>query len=219
MARIESKICLGCGKQFNITWGSDNFVGIPKPVPKLKEGWEHSCCSRDCQTASIQKIVKQMDESESIQPIRPFPAAEMTEIVMPSDANPHGTAFGGKIMQWIDMVAAIAAWRFTGKVVTASIDSLVFRKPIQIGDIVTLKAAVNRAWNSSMEVGVKVWCESRETQEMFVACKAYLTFVAVDDDGKRCPVAKPFVPEYGMWARRYKEADERRCRRLEKRKK
>jgi len=154
-----------------------------------------------------------------VEPTRPFPAAEMTEMVMPSDANPHGTAFGGKIMQWIDMVAAIAAWRFTGKVVTASIDNLAFRKPIQIGDIVTLKAAVNRSWNSSMEVGVKVWCESRKLQNKFVACKAYLTFVAVDDDGKRCPVAKPLVPEHGIWQRRYKEADERRQRRLEARKK
>jgi len=163
----------------------------------------------------MKKLVNQVRNYKPTKPTKPFPIAEMTEIVMPGDANPHGTAFGGKIMQWIDMVAAIAAQRFTGRVVTASIDSLVFRKPIQIGDIVTLKAAVNRSWNTSMEVGVKVWCENRDTQKRFVACKAYLTFVAVDDKNERCPVIKPLVPKHGIWQRRYIEANERRQRRLE----
>ena len=63
-------------------------------------------------------------------------SAETIKIVMPSDANPHGTAFGGKIMQWIDEVAAIAAYRFAGPCVTCSIDSLKFKRPVQIGDFV-----------------------------------------------------------------------------------
>jgi len=68
--------------------------------------------------------------------------AEMTELVMPGDANPMGTAFGGRIMAWIDMVAAIAAQRAVGAVVTASVDSIEFEKPVRVGDVVTLKAAV-----------------------------------------------------------------------------
>ena len=116
----------------------------------------------------------------------PWAQAEMTEIVMPGDTNHLGTAFGGKIMQWIDICAAIAAQRHAGGVVvTASIDSLEFKKPIRQGDIVTLKARVNAVWTTSMEVGVKVEAENPMTREKIQACKAYLTFVALDEKGKR----------------------------------
>ena len=127
--------------------------------------------------------------------------AEMTEIVMPGDTNHLGTCFGGKIMSWIDMVAAIAANRAVGTVVTASVDSIQFKKPIKVGDVVTLKACVNETWNSSMEVGVAIFVQSPEPRikmsfegkddVIYTAlgkpeqvCKAYLTFVAVDDKGK-----------------------------------
>jgi acyl-CoA hydrolase len=117
----------------------------------------------------------------------------MTEIVLPGDTNHLGTAFGGKIMQWIDICAAIAAQRHAGGVVvTASIDSLEFRRPIKQGDIVTLRAMVNASWTTSMEVGVSVEAENPMTRERVQACKAYLTFVALDEKGKRRSV--PSLP-------------------------
>jgi len=139
----------------------------------------------------------------------------MTEIVLPGDTNHLGTAFGGKIMQWIDICAAIAAQRHAGGVVvTASIDSLEFRKPIRQGDIVTLKARVNAAWSTSMEVGVKVEAENPLTREKIKACRAYLTFVALDWDGKRRSV--PSLPAYvgREDLRRSQMAQERRKLRL-----
>jgi len=141
---------------------------------------------------------------------------EMTEIVMPGDTNNLGTAFGGKIMQWIDVVAAIAAMRFAkGIVVTASIDNLEFKKPIQLGDIVTLKAAVNRSWNTSMEVGVKVTAWNEKVGEV-QACRAYLTFVALDGQGRRCEIPSKivaFLPD-DPGRRRFEQAEKRRAARL-----
>lgn len=144
-----------------------------------------------------------------------WPRAEMTEIVLPGDTNHLGTAFGGKIMQWIDICAAIAAQRHAGGVVvTASIDSLEFRKPIRQGDIVTLKACVNASWKTSMEVGVKVEAENPLTRQQIQACKAYLTFVALDEQGQRRQV--PSLPSYlgRDQMRRAKEAEQRRKLRL-----
>lgn len=165
--------------------------------------------------------------------------AEMTEIVMPGDANHLGTCFGGKIMSWIDMVAAIAAQRLVGTVVTASVDSIQFKRPIQVGNLVSLKASVNRVWNTSMEVGVSVLVQSRTRKvekngtdcytsysiltESLQACKAYLTFVAVDDKGK-CRDISDYWPglshhDYGSnRERRWEEAEERRKIRLANRK-
>jgi acyl-CoA hydrolase len=146
---------------------------------------------------------------------REWPKAEMTEIVMPGDTNHLGTAFGGKIMQWIDICAAIAAQRHAGGVVvTASIDSLEFRKPIRQGDIVTLKACVNASWTTSMEVGVKVEAENPLTRKKIQACKAYLTFVALDETGQRRQV--PGLPAYlgRDEMRRAREAEQRRKLRL-----
>jgi acyl-CoA hydrolase len=165
--------------------------------------------------------------------------AQMTEIVMPGDANHLGTCFGGKIMSWIDMVAAIAAQRLVGTVVTASVDSIQFKRPIQVGDLVTLKALVNRVWNTSMEVGVSVLvqshvlgkdCDFEDVPTHYIlsdskqACKAYLTFVAVDDRGKRRDVSakqRGFLSHHDYGSnreRRWKEAEERREVRLANRK-
>jgi acyl-CoA hydrolase len=161
----------------------------------------------------------------------------MTEIVMPGDANHLGTCFGGRIMSWIDMVAAIAANRLVGSVVTASVDSIEFKRPIKVGDVVTLKARVNRVWNSSMEVGVKITVQSpvpgiirgQMPAEDTVytqfgspeqACRAYLTFVAVDDQGKRRSVLdllknNPIMERHAHDdIRRAEEADKRRETRL-----
>jgi acyl-CoA hydrolase len=144
----------------------------------------------------------------------------MTEIVLPGDTNHLGTAFGGKIMQWIDICAAIAAQRHAGGVVvTASIDSLEFRKPIKQGDIVTLRSRVNAAWKTSMEVGVKVEAENPLTRESFQACKAYLTFVALDENGKRREVPKCPIYVGREDLRRAQMAQERRKLRLSLRQK
>ncbi len=133
-------------------------------------------------------------------------AVETRYLVMPHQANPHGTAFGGVIMAWIDMVAGMAAQRHCGKeVVTAGIDSLAFKEPIHIGDHVLLRAAVNYVSRSSMEVGVRVTREDPYTGEQVIATTAHLTFVALDENKKPTP-ARPILPETDQEKRRYENA-------------
>ena len=141
----------------------------------------------------------------------------MTELVLPSHANPLGTVFGGVIMSWIDICAAIAAQRHARRVVvTASIDMLHFRAPITVGCVVHLKAQVNHAWHSSMEVGVRVDGENPLTGETRHAATAYLTYVALDE--KRRPVEVPAVLcETPEQERRSRDAQARREKRLENR--
>lgn len=138
----------------------------------------------------------------------------MTELVLPSHANPLGTVFGGVIMSWIDICAAIAAQRHARRVVvTASIDMLHFRAPITVGCVVHLKAQVNHAWHSSMEVGVRVDGENPLTGETRHAATAYLTYVALDEN--RRPVEVPGVLcETPEQKRRSRDAQARREKRL-----
>lgn len=138
----------------------------------------------------------------------------MTQLVLPSHTNSLGTIFGGTVMSWIDIAAAIAAQRHSNKVVvTASIDQLNFIAPIKKGWVVNLKASVNFASRTSMEVGVKVEAENPITSELFHTASAYLTFVAVDENGK--PSAVPeVVPESEAEKRRFKDAKTRRQLRL-----
>ena len=104
---------------------------------------------------------------------------EMSQVVLPNDANPMGTALGGTIMHWVDLAAAVAAHRHTGSyVVTASVDHMDFRCPIRVGEVVILKASVNRVFRTSLEVGVKVLRENLFTGLREHASSAYLTFVA-----------------------------------------
>ncbi len=120
---------------------------------------------------------------------KPHPRCEMTELVLPGDTNAHGTIFGGKVMQWIDIAASVAAMRHSGgAVVTASIDALHFLTPIHVGEVVTLRASVNYAGRTSMEIGVRVDAENMRTRERRYTTKAYLTFVAVDEHGKPRPI-------------------------------
>jgi len=127
-------------------------------------------------------------------------------MLMPHHANPQGTAFGGVIMAWIDMVAAMAAQRHCGReVVTAGIDSLAFKEPIRIGDHVVLKATVNYVSRSSMEVGVEVRREDPYSGKSVVATTAYLTFVALDENRRPTP-SPQIVPETADEKRRYKNA-------------
>ena len=133
-------------------------------------------------------------------------AVESRYLIMPHQANPHGTAFGGVIVAWIDMVAAMTAQRHCGKeVVTAGIDSLAFKEPIRIGDHVVLKASVNYVSRSSMEVGVQVTREDPYSGEQVIATTAYLTFVALDENKRPTPVP-PIVPETEQEIKRYENA-------------
>ncbi|MBN1806423.1 MAG: acyl-CoA thioesterase [Sedimentisphaerales bacterium] len=133
-------------------------------------------------------------------------AVETRYLLMPSQANPQGTAFGGAIVAWIDMVAAMAAQRHCGKeVVTAGIDSLVFKEPIRIGDQVVLKASINYVGRSSMEVGVQVSREDPYGGNSVVATTAHLTFVALDENKKPADVP-PILPETEEEKNRYENA-------------
>lgn len=137
-------------------------------------------------------------------------ASEMIEIVLPNDANPLNHLLGGRLMHWIDIAGALAAHRHCRNyVVTASIDHLDFLVPVQVGDLVILQSAVNRAFNTSMEIGVKVWVENYIASTRQHVSSAYLTFVAVDRHGRRLPVP-PILPETEDEKRRFEGALRRR---------
>jgi acyl-CoA hydrolase len=139
---------------------------------------------------------------------------EMTELVLPGDTNAHGTIFGGKVMQWIDIAASVAAMRHSsGLVVTASIDALHFLTPIQVGEVVVLKAQVNYAGRTSMEVGVRVEAEDVRSGARRYTTKAYLTFVAVDAVGKPRPIPRLTLSS-DEDSRRHADAEARRASRL-----
>ena len=133
-------------------------------------------------------------------------AVQTRYLVMPGHANPRGTAFGGTVMSWIDMIAAMAAQKHCGRqVVTAGIDSVAFESPICIGDQVVLLACVNYVGTTSMEVGVKVIKENPATGDQVTATRAFLTFVAVDE--KHRPVTAPkLTPQTDYEKRRWNHA-------------
>jgi acyl-CoA hydrolase len=157
------------------------------------------------------------DESATMQKQRdltPRPvkdsASEMVELVLPNDANPLNALLGGRLMHWIDIAGALAAHRHSRSyVVTASTDHLDFLFPVRVGDLVIFKSSVNRAFNTSMEVGVKVFVESYFTGESHHVSSAYMTFVAVDRQGNKLTVP-PVVPETSEQIRRYEDAGHRR---------
>ena len=131
---------------------------------------------------------------------------ETCYLIMPQHANPHGTAFGGVIISWIDMVAGMAAQKHAGcEVVTAGIDSLAFKEPIRIGDHVDLTATVNYVSRSSMEVGVQVVKENPYTGKRVLATTALLTFVALDKDKKPVAVVQ-VIPETPEEQKRFENA-------------
>jgi acyl-CoA hydrolase len=134
----------------------------------------------------------------------------MAEIVMPNDANPLNALVGGRLMHWIDLAGAMAAARHSRqRVVTASIDHMDFLVPVRVGDLVILRASVNRVFRTSMEVGVKVWVENYRSDQNRHVSSAYLTFVAIDEHGIRLPVA-PVIPETDDEKRRFEDAGRRR---------
>jgi acyl-CoA hydrolase len=141
--------------------------------------------------------------------------SEITELALPNDANPLGNLIGGRVMHLVDIAGAIAASRHArAPVVTASVDYMNFLHPIQIGELVIVRSSVNRAWNSSMEVGVKVIAENLMTGEVRHTTSAYLTFVAVDGKGGKLKVPQ-IDPQSEEEKRRYEQAGERRKYRLD----
>jgi len=143
--------------------------------------------------------------------------AEYTELTLPNDANSLGTLFGGKLMQFVDLAASLAAARHARcPVVTASVDYMTFLQPIRIGQLVVLKSSVNRVFRTSMEVGVKVFVEDLQTGDVRHVSSAYLTFVALDQHRNRV-ILPPVIPESEEEKRRFHEAAHRREQRLQMR--
>ena len=142
---------------------------------------------------------------------------ETSELMMPEHANNMGHVFGGVVLSMMDKAAAIAAFRHSrASVVTASIDRVDFREPIHPGDLLVMKASVNYAGRSSMEVGVRVEAEELISGRRRHTNSCYLTFVAVDRNGRPIDVPE-VVPETDEERRRYSAAQDRRRRRLEER--
>jgi acyl-CoA hydrolase len=140
--------------------------------------------------------------------------SEMLEAVLPNDANPLGSMLGGRLMHFIDIAGAVAAHRHANShIVTASVDYLDFRVPIRVGELLVLQSSVNRVFHTSMEVGVKIYSENVLTGERRHASSAYITFVAIDENG-RPHAAAPVIPESAAERRRYCEAGQRRLSRL-----
>jgi acyl-CoA hydrolase len=136
--------------------------------------------------------------------------SERSEIIFPADANALGNLFGGRLMQYIDLVGAMAASRHARAItVTASMDHLDFVAPVHVGDLLILKASVNRAFRTSMEVGVKAMVEDVRQNRLRHVSSAYLTYVAVDMDGGRLVVPQ-VVPETDHQKRRFEDAGRRR---------
>jgi len=142
--------------------------------------------------------------------------SEMTEIILPNDANTLGNLLGGRLMHFIDLTGAMAAFRHSRThVVTAAMDHIDFIQPVHVGDLLILKSRVNRAFSTSMEVGVKIWVEHPQTGVLLHVASAYLVFVAVDQKGRRMrvPELKPVTAdemrryEGALRRREYREAE------------
>jgi acyl-CoA hydrolase len=140
--------------------------------------------------------------------------SEMTEIILPNDANMLGTLMGGRLMHFIDLAGALAAYRHARThLVTAAMDSIDFIEPAHVGDMLILKSSVNRAFTTSLEVGVKVWVENPQTGVVLHTASAYLVYVAIDRTGRRLKVP-PLIPETPDQERRYADALLRREHRV-----
>ncbi len=144
-------------------------------------------------------------------------ATEMVQVVLPNDANPLGFILGGTVMHLIDIAGAIAAHRHTRSLlVTAAVDGLQFLHPIKVGDLIILRAKVTAAWSTSLEVEVEVFSEGTLTGKRRMTSLAYLTFVAVDQEGQRLPIPT-VTPESDADRQRAAEAEIRRTERLKAR--
>jgi acyl-CoA hydrolase len=130
----------------------------------------------------------------------------MTELVLPNDTNTLGNLLGGRLMHFIDLTGAMAAYRHSRTyIVTAAMDHIDFIRPVHLGNLVTLKSSVNRAFSTSMEVGVKVWAEDTQTGVQSHVASAFLVFVAIDKEGRRVRVPE-VIPETLEEQRHYDDA-------------
>jgi acyl-CoA hydrolase len=138
----------------------------------------------------------------------------MTELVLPNDTNTFGNLMGGRLMYWMDIAAALSAMKHcAAPVVTASVDNISFQNPIKLGNVVHIEAKVTRAFNSSMEVHLQVWGEDAVQQYRYKSNEAFLTFVALDPNGKPRQVS-PVLPETEEEKKHYDGALRRRQVRL-----
>src|SRR5207247_3557497 len=141
----------------------------------------------------------------------------MIELVLPNDTNILNNLLGGRLMHWMDIAGAMAASKHCNHIaVTAAVDVLIFHIPIKLGNIVTLKASVNRAFNTSMEVGIRVETEEIETGEIKHTNSAYFTYVAIDRNTREKMKVPEIIPETDEEKRRFEQALMRRNQRLSK---
>ncbi|MDR3741061.1 MAG: acyl-CoA thioesterase [Terracidiphilus sp.] len=132
--------------------------------------------------------------------------SEMTEIILPNDTNTLGNLLGGRLMHFIDLTGAMAAYRHARThVVTAAMDHIDFIRPVHLGNLLMLNSSVNRAFTSSMEVGVKAWAEDTLTGTLVHVASAYLVFVAIDKSGQLLKVPQ-LLPETPDEIRRHADA-------------
>src|SRR5579885_1402061 len=137
-------------------------------------------------------------------------AVTTVRLMMPTDGNIMGNVFGGSIMKYVDEVAAIVAFRHTKRnCVTASIDRMNFLAPVYVGNILILKAAINYVGRTSMEIGVRIEAQNPLTGEVVHTGSCYLTYVALDENGRPTPIPK-IIPETEEEKRRYNQALARR---------
>ena len=142
---------------------------------------------------------------------------ETSQIMMPQHANALGHVFGGVILSMVDITAAVSAMRHARVTcVTASVDRVDFREPVHVGDLVIVQSSVNYVGRTSMEVGVRVETENLITGVRRHTNSCYLTFVAIDKNGRPVNIS-PIVPETPLEILRFNAAKERRRRRLEER--
>jgi acyl-CoA hydrolase len=141
--------------------------------------------------------------------------SEMAEVVLPAQTNALGKLLGGRVMHLVDIAAAMAAHRHANShVVTASVDYIDFRNPVDLGEIVILKSQVNRVFRTSMEVGVEVFSENYLTGQRKHTTTAYVTFVAIDAETRKPKAVPPLILKTANEKQRYQEAAERRKTRL-----
>lgn len=144
-------------------------------------------------------------------------ATEMVQVVLPNDANPLGFILGGTVMHLIDIAGAIASFRHArSRVVTAAVDDLVFLHPIKVGDLIVLKAHVTCTFRTSLEVQVDVFSEEALTGARRMTSRAFLTFVAIDENGAHVEVP-PLLVESDDEQRVCEDARARRAQRLQRR--
>jgi acyl-CoA hydrolase len=138
----------------------------------------------------------------------------MSELILPNDTNVLGNLMGGRLMHWMDIAAAIAAQKHCNcPVVTASVDNVSFSNPIKLGNLLTIEAKLTRSFNTSMEVFLRVWGEDLTAQYRYLSNEAYLTFVALDPNGKPRKVPE-LIPETDEEKRMFDGALRRRQLRL-----